>query len=43
MKLRMCVMERVNGILRLAEKKVSELEDRSKCPVGVQNKKNRKY
>lgn len=34
MKLRMCVMERVNGILRLVEKKVSELEDRQKLQTS---------
>lgn len=28
--IRMCVMERFNGILCLVEKKVSELEDREK-------------
>lgn len=28
--IRMCVMERLNGILCLVEKKVSELEDREK-------------
>lgn len=36
-------MERFNGILCSVEKKVSELKDRSKCPVGVQNQKDRKY
>lgn len=39
----MCVMERFNGILRLVEKKISEQEDRRKCPVEGQNQKDRKY
>lgn len=41
MKLRMCVMERFNGILkrRLVNRKI----DRRKCPVEGQNQKDRKY
>lgn len=41
MKLRMCVMERFNGILkrRLVNRKI----DRRKCPVEGPNQKDRKY